>query len=234
MTKRLFFDFALVFLAAGLILAPGFPSVEAAGEGYPTHVVETLKAVLSQAIKNNFPKDGVVNYVEVQGIPGYYWLQVQLYSPSTGAMVTAWAGGPKNGQFFASFSKPHDPMQADLLAGLKVDFADAMANLRKAGLQGALGVTRLEWAGAHGTPNILAWSIRVAGGPIMFPLFIDAQTGKAIPWPRAMDPPNGSDEQLRAIWNRLLNPQPQPAGHKWDPVECMAEIAVTGSCAPQY
>ena len=232
--KRRFFSFFVVFLAATCISAPPSQRVHAADEGYPAHVSATLNAVLDQAHKT-FRKDAVIYMVEVQGVPSLYWLQISLFSPSNGATLTVWVGGPSNGQFSVGMVNPDERFRvpAALTPNFNIDLPDAMAILRKAGLKGSLGVTRLVWAGASGTPPVLAWSIRVAGGPIMFPLFVDAKDGKVLSWQRAMDPPNASDAQLRAAWDTLLHRNQPPNGPRAkDPWECVAEIQETGNCAP--
>jgi hypothetical protein len=64
----------------------------------------------------------------------------------------------------------------------------------------------------------------------MFPLFINTEDGKAIPWRRAMNPPGGSDAQIRAAWDRLTNRvQPQSpggggGGRMMSPMECVVAI----------
>jgi hypothetical protein len=207
------------------------PVVLNAGYDYRTKPV--LKNVLDAARKN--VNDFILTYVEVQGVPNYWWLQYNLYSPSTGTNVGGWSGGPKDGQYSVGHWKIHDPDKRALPVDFKIDFADAMLTLRKAGYRGGLGVTRLEWAGARGTQPELTWSIRVTGGPIMVPLFIDAQSGKAIPWKRAMDPPNASDAQLKEIWDRILNRnQPVSGGSNaaQHAMECVADIQAGGNCPP--
>jgi hypothetical protein len=65
----------------------------------------------------------------------------------------------------------------------------------------------------------------------MFPLYIDAQDGKFIAWQRAMDPPNGSDAQLKAIWDALLNRnKPDPGSPVFNAQQCMAQIQMGGNC----
>jgi hypothetical protein len=92
-----------------------------------------------------------------------------------------------------------------------IDLPDAVAAVQRAGRTHGVGPIYLGRVGARGTPPMLAWTVRVTGGPMMVPVFVDAQTGELIPWQRAMDPPNGSDAQLKAIWDVLINRnQPKP------------------------
>ncbi len=200
--------------------------------GYNYRVKPSLNLVLEAARKNL--KDLVLSYVEIQGVPGYLWLQYQLYSPSTGAIVSGWAGGPNNGKYTVTSWKQHDPTKTPLPTDFKVDFADAMMTLLNTGLKpSGLGVTRLEWAGARGTRAVLAWSIRVGGSPDLAPLFVDAQTGKTIPWQRAMDPVVGNDAQIQA-WRDSFRNQNQPvdgqSNSSYKAMECVAAIQEGLSC----
>jgi hypothetical protein len=76
--------------------APLPPLIENGGYNY--RVKPSLDGVLSAARKN--VKDLVFTNIEIQGVPGYLWLQYHLYSPSTGAIVSGWAGGPNSGKIF--------------------------------------------------------------------------------------------------------------------------------------
>jgi len=230
--KSRFFSFSVVFLAAACVFAQTGQKAQPAGEGIP-HASAAMKNLLDQAHKT-FRRDAVVTSVEVQGVPGLYWLLIDLYSPSNGATMGIWVGGPNDGQFALGHVQPQSATVA-IPPNFNADLPEIMASLRKEGLKGPLDVTRLLWAGASGTPPILAWQIRIAGGtPMFFPLFINAQDGKVIPWQRAMDPPDASDAQLRAAWDRLQHrnrPQTGPNGMSaWD---CVVQIQETGNCAPE-
>jgi hypothetical protein len=219
-----------VLLAASCSFAQKATQVQTAGNPYP-HVSAILNGVLDQAHKT-FRKDAVITWVEVQGSPALYWFQISLYSPSNGATLVAWVGGPQNGQFFAGTTNPDDRFRvpAAILPNFKVDLPDAVASIRKAGFKGALGMTTLRMVGASGTTPLLAWVIEVSDGPPWMALVLDAKDGKFIPIQRAFDPPDGSDAELAAAWNRLINPNPPKAQSPWDPGECLAEIEATGSC----
>jgi hypothetical protein len=191
--------------------------------GYNYDVKPALSQVLAAARKN-LP-DLSFTYVEIQGIPGYLWLQYHLYSPSTGAVVTGYAGGPNSGQYSVTNWKPNDPAQTVLPTNFKVDFADAMRTLQKTGLKPTgLGITRLQWAGATGTPPVLAWSIRVGGTGYLVPLFVDAQTGQVLPWQRAIDPITGNDAQIQA-WRDSFKPPPPPQGQSNSGIQAMECVA---------
>lgn len=201
--------------------APLPPLIENGGYNY--RIKPSLNGVLEAARKNL--KDLVFTYIEIQGIPGNLWLQYHLYSPSTGAIVTGWAGGPSNGKYSVTNWKPHDAAQIALPIDFKVDFADAMAKLQSTGLKPVgLGVTRLEWTGATGTPQLLAWSISVGGNKSMGPMFVDAQSGALIPWQRAIDPPGGSDADIQAMRNAFQNHGQQP-GQSNDSLKAMECVA---------
>lgn len=211
---------------AGFVAPNGLPD-----SYYPGKFPASYKSTLEGARKL-WMKDAVAVHVEVEGAFGIptAWFRFSLYSPSTGNFATYVVGGPMNGQSTFSFIQPIDrPRLGDPLPpGLSVDLPDAIASLRKAGYQGALGVIRLDMSGATGTTPLPAWSIRVGGkSPAFPPVFVDAQTGKFIPVNRMMDPVPGSDAELKAIWDRLLNRnQPEPAkipGHL-EPWECVALI----------
>jgi hypothetical protein len=198
------FGVAVILLGAASLLLARSEVVRAEGSGFP-RAKPYLKVLLDDAHKR-FRKDAVIAKIELQGIPGQAWLGVGLYSPSNGAILSVEVGGPSNGAFRVS---PGTGRAGAPTAGLPLDFnidlPDAIAILRKRGLTGPLGPVYLGMVGATGTQPLLAWTVRVYGGPIMFPLYIDAQDGKFIEWQRAMDPPNGSDAQLKAIWDALLN-----------------------------
>jgi hypothetical protein len=198
---------------------------------YPAKFPASYKATLEGARKL-WMKDAAVVHVEVEGAFGIptAWFRFSLYSPSTGNFATYVVGGPLNGQSTFSFIQPinrprlGDPLPPDL----SVDLPDAIASLRKAGYHGGLGVIRLDMSGATGTRPLPAWSIRVGGKtPAFPPVFVNAQTGKFIPVNRMMDPVPGSDAELKAIWDRLLNrnqPTPTKTPGQLEPWECVALI----------
>jgi hypothetical protein len=196
------FKLPIVLIAVVGAFPPRIQPVQAAADGYP-RAKPYLKILLEDAHKR-FRKDAVITRIELQGAAGIAWLGVGLYSPSNGAILSVQVGGPNNGAYRQSRTAPGN-VSAGLPTDFKVDLPDAVVALRGAGWSGGLGPMYLGMVGASGTPPILAWTLRVTGGPMMFPVFIDAQSGELIAWQRAMDPPNGSDAQLKAIWDKLLN-----------------------------
>jgi hypothetical protein len=203
MTWRVF-GMAVILLGAATLLASRSELVRAEGGGYP-RAKPYLKVLLDDAHKR-FRKDAVIAKIELQGAAGQAWIGVGLYSPSNGAILSVQVGGPNNGAFRVSQTARQTGAGAvGLPLDFNIDLPEAVATLRKRGFTGPLGPVYLGMVGASGTQPLLAWTVRVYGGPIMVPLYIDAQDGKFIAWQRAMDPPNGSDAQLKAIWDALLN-----------------------------
>jgi hypothetical protein len=230
MKWRVFGISVMLVGAASLIVTRG-ELVRAEGTGFPRSK-PYLKVLLDDAHRR-FRKDAVIARIELQGASGQAWLGVGLYSPSNGAILSVQVGGPNNGAFRVSQAAPQTG--ASPAAGLPLDFnvdlPEAIAILRKRGLTGPLGPVYLGMVGASGTQPLLAWTVRVYGGPIMFPLYINAQDGKFIAWQRAMDPPNGSDAQLKAIWDALLNRnQPDRNGPVFNAQQCIAQIQMGGDC----
>lgn len=217
--------------AASLLVAHG-DWARAEGAGYP-RAKPYLRVLLDDAHKR-FRKDAVLARIELQGVPGQAaWLGVGLYSPSNGMILSVEVGGPHNGASRVSQAAPQTGSGAvGLPLDFNIDLPEAIAILRKRGLTGPLGPVYLGMVGASGTQPLLAWTVRVYGGPIMFPLYIDAQDGKFIAWQRAMDPPNGSDAQLQAIWDALLN-RNKPADRNspvFNAQQCIAQIQMGGDC----
>jgi hypothetical protein len=191
----------LLIVVIGVVAPRNQPAL-AATDGYP-RAKPYLKILLDDAHKR-FRRDAVITRIELQGAAGVAWLGVGLYSPSNGAILGVQVGGPNNGAYRQSQTAPGN-YGAGLPTDFKVDLPDAVVALRNAGWSGGIGPMHLGMVGASGTSPILAWTLRVTGWPMMFPAFIDAQSGQLIAWQRAMDPPNGSDAQLKAIWDVLLN-----------------------------
>jgi hypothetical protein len=223
------FKLTIVFLALAGVLLLRLQPVQAAADGYP-RAKPYLKILLDDAHRR-FRKDAVITRIELQGGAGVAWLGVGLYSPSNGAILSVEVGGPNNGAYRVSSAAPHAGVSSGLPIDFNLDLPDAIATLRKGGWNGALGPVYLGMVGATGTVPLLAWTFRVNGGPMMFPIFINAQDGQFIPWPQAMDPPNGSDAQLQRIWDALLN-RHAPNGNNgsyWTP-EKVNECAFMGAC----
>lgn len=196
------FKLSILLIAIACIFSPRNQPAQAATDGYP-RAKPYLQILLDDAHKR-FRKDAVITRIELQGAAGVAWLGVGLYSPSNGAILGVQVGGPNNGAYRISSATPGNAAAA-LPTDFKVDLPDAIAALRKGGWNGALGPVYLGMVGATGTQPLLAWTFRVSDGPMMFPIYINAQDGHFIAWPRAMDPPNGSDAQLKRIWDALLN-----------------------------
>ena len=209
--------------STGFIAPSGLPDSYYPGK-FPSSYTATLEGA-----RKLWMKDAVAVHVEVEGSYGIPtgWFRFDLYSPSTGNFATYTVGGPMNGQSTFSVIQPinrsrlGDPLPTDLI----VDLPTAIASLRKAGYNGSLGVIRLDMSNATGVKPQPAWSIRVGGKtPAFPPVFVNAETGKFIPVNLMMDPVPGSDAELKAIWDRLLN-RNQPQGKKpgqLEPWECVA------------
>jgi|SRR5579872_7143519 len=174
------------FLAvAGILVSPLSLLAQVPDSYYPGNFPSTYKTVLAGARKLWRP-DAVVTYVEVQGAFGFpqAWLRFDLCSPSVGFTATYTVGGPLNGQSTFSYVQPYNRNRigAALPPDIDVDLTAAIASIRKAGYNGALGLIRLHMAGATGTQLLSAWAIRVGGQKITFPpLFINAHDA---PWTR--------------------------------------------------
>ncbi|MBZ5605200.1 MAG: hypothetical protein LAO79_23120 [Acidobacteriia bacterium] len=216
-------------LAGFLTIAPGLLA-QLPDSYYPGNFPGEYKKTIEGARKL-WMKDAVVTHVEVEGQWGVptAWFRFDLYSPSTGFFATYTVGGPRNGQSTFSYIQPINRMRLGepLPPDLKVDLPEAIATLRKAGFHGGLGVIRVDMNGATGTQPLPSWSIHVGGkGPMYPPLFINAVDGKFIPVARAMDPPHGSDAELKAIWDKLLHRVPPPdvqPGHT-SPSDCVVML----------
>jgi hypothetical protein len=209
--------------------------------GYPSHVSATMATVLAGARKQ-WIKDAEINSIELQWYPPNvpdssraYWLRFTIYSPSVRSTCWVTVGGPINGNTFCG-SPDTGPINRSLPAlppSFSVDLPDVIASIRHAGMGGPLGSVQLRMVGATGTPLLPAWAIAVVGGPAWAQLYINAQDGKVIPWQRAMDPPSGSDAQLKAAWDSILN-RNKPAGQGdagYKAMECVVEIQETGNCS---
>jgi hypothetical protein len=220
---------SFLVVAATLFAPISLPAPIVPDSYYPGNFQATYKSVLEGARKL-WRKDAVITFAELQGafgIPQAWW-RFDLYSPSINFAATYTVGGPLNGQSTFSYIQPYqrkgigDPLPPEI----NVNLPAAIASLRKAGFNGALGLIRLHMAGATGTQPLPAWSIRVGGkSPTYPPVFINAQDGKFIPVSRAMDPAPGSDAELRAIYGRAMQ-RIQSGGRNasLDALECLAML----------
>ena len=118
------------------------------------------------------------------------------------------------------------------LPEFKLDLPDAIALIRRAGLKDSLNSLELRMVGAAHTTPLAAWMIATRGAKTLYPIPVDAQTGAVIPWQRVFDPPQWTDAQMKAAWDRVLNRnQPKPYDpYARDPGECVIEIIQVGHC----
>lgn len=215
------------------------PVVGAGGPVYPSHVSATMASVVAESRKRGMT-DAVTTSIELQWYPPNvpdsvktYWLKFAVYSPSTRIQCTVDIGGPNSGNPFCGspMTGPIDRSLPPLPASFNLDLPDFIAFVRHAGMQGPIQSLQLRMAGASATPKFPAWVLQVPDGPSWVPLFVNAQDAKVVSWQRAMDPPNGSDEQLREIYGRLLNrTQPGRGNSGYNAMECVVEIQETGNC----
>ena len=77
----------------------------------------------------------------------------------------------------------HDSSTIDhaLPASIKLDLPEAIAYLRHVGLKDRLFFVKLVIVGAANTQPRAAWTIASLAHPGLFPIALDAQTGKIIP-----------------------------------------------------
>jgi hypothetical protein len=208
----------------------------------PIRVPATVGNVLAQARKT-WRKDAVAVMVELNRYPGgaetantVYWLTVRMQSPSNRALRQIQVGGPNDGDIF-DWPAPRNPAERAVEGGLpdfKLDLQDAIGVLRHAGLKDGFATVNLRMVGATGTAPIAAWTFLAQSAQALYPLAVDAQTGKIVPWQRAFDPPQWTDAKMKEIWDRVLN-RNQPQNKPYDPYarepgECVIEIAQVGHC----
>jgi hypothetical protein len=195
-------------ITAGCVLVALSQQIQTGGNGIP-RANPYLNMLLNDA-RQKWRKDAVITRVQLEGIQNVAgWLGVELYSPSNGGIMSVEVGGPNNGAESFAQATPANGINAlttPLPTAVNVDLPDAIASIRRANLNGPLGASYLGMVGATDTQPILAWTIHVSNGSfIEAPVFVDAKSGKFIPWKRAMDPPNGTDAQIAAAWNALFN-----------------------------
>lgn len=196
------------------------PVVGSDPPAYPSHVNSTMANVLAESRRRGM-LDAVPIYIKLQWYPPNvpdsaktYWLKLAVYSPSSRVECSVDTGGPNSGNPLCSPVNGYQAAVKEALPGkVNVDLPDLVASIRQGGLRGPIGSLELRMAGATGTAHFPAWVIELAGGPAWVPLFVNAQDGTVISWERAMDPPNGSDAQLSAIYGQLLN-RNQPTHQK--------------------
>ena len=130
--------------------------------------------------------------------------------------------------------EPPDPSGSTidhaLPASIKIDLPQAIAFLRHVGLKDRLFLVTLQMVGAANTQPLAAWTIASLADRSLFPLALDAQTGKVIPWVRAYNPPPFTDKQMYDAWNQVLHPPkpgPNPAQQHLD---CFMSVQEYGYC----
>jgi len=202
------FAISVAFVAAACVLTSPGQQIQTGSNGIP-RANPYLKMLLNDA-RQKWRKDAIITKVELEGVQNVAgWLGVELYSPSNGGIMNVEIGGPNNGAESYAQATPANgihTLTAPLPTSVNVDLPDAIAYIRKAGLNGPLGASYLGMVGAIGTQPILAWTVHVSSGSfIEAPVFVNANDGKFIPWQRAMDPPDGTDAQIAAAWNALFH-----------------------------
>jgi len=107
---------------------------------------------------------------------------------------------------------------------------DAIAFLRHAGLKDQLFFVKLVMVGAANTQPLAAWTIASLADRSLFPIALDAQTGKIIPWVRAYNPPPFTDAQMRAAWNQVLHPPSSNGNNAQKNLDCFMAVQEFGFC----
>jgi hypothetical protein len=60
--------------------------------------------------------------------------------------------------------------------------------------------------------------------PGLFPIALDALTGKIIPWVRAYNPPPFTDKQMHDGWERVLDPPKPGSNNAQQHLECFLSV----------
>ena len=241
MESRVLIRFALLgLLWAGLAAAPLVQTAQAQGTPIPGNINATMARILATARKN-WHADAIITSVEMKWYPTddldapgvMHWLEIQANSPSTGARRYFYVGKPYDGTV-TDEPPDHDGSTIDhaLPASIALDLPAAVAYLRKVGLKDRLSIVKLEMVGAANTQPLAAWTIASLADPGLFPIALDAQTGKIIPWVRAYNPPAFTDKQIHDAWEQVLHPPKPGSNNAQQHLDCFMAVQEFGFCVP--
>ena len=240
MGSRHWFRFGLLAaFCAGIIVAAPVHSAPLAPTPIPSNINATMASILATARKN-WHADAILTSVDLKWYPDenvddtkvtMHWLEIQANSPSTGARRYFYIGGTSAGTVV---DEPPDQSSSTidhaLPASVKLDLPQAIAFLRRVGLKDRLFLVRLEMVGAANTQPLAAWTIASLADPNLFPLALDAQTGKVIPWVRAYNPPPFTDKQMHDAWQQVLHPPKPGPNNAQAHLECFMSVQEYGYC----
>jgi hypothetical protein len=222
-------------LMASIVIVP---AARAAGAPIPSHVNQTMANILSGARKS-WHADAIITSVEMKWYPTddlegantMHWLEIQANSPSTGARRYFYIGAPYDGKVVDEpVDRDSSTIDHALPPSIKLDLPDAIAFLRHAGLKDQLFFVKLVMVGAANTQPLAAWTIASLADRSLFPIALDAQTGKIIPWVRAYNPPPFTDAQMRAAWNQVLHPPSSNGNNAQKNLDCFMAVQEFGFC----
>ena len=230
----------LALLWTGFIAVPAVQPAQAQGTPFPSNINATMARILATARKS-WHADAIVTSVEMKWYPTddldapgvMHWLEIQVNSPSTSARRYFYVGKPYDGMV-TDEPPDHDSSTIDhaLPASIKVDLPAAIAYLRKVGLKDRLVFVTLVMVGAAKTPPLAAWTIASLNDPNLFPLVLDAQTGKIISWVRAYNPPPFTDKEMYDAWQKVLNPPKPGPNNAQQHLDCFMAVQEFGFCVP--
>jgi hypothetical protein len=230
----------LVLVWAGIATAASVQPARAQGTPIPTNVNATMARILATARKS-WHADAIITSVEMKWFPTddldapgvLHWLEIQVNSPSTSARRYFYVGKPYDGNVVDE-PPDHDSSTIDhaLPASIKLDLPQALAFLRHVGLKDRLFFVKLVMVGAANTQPLAAWTIASLADPGLFPIALDAQTGKIIPWVRAYNPPPFTDKQIHDAWEQVLHPPKQGSNSAQQHLDCFMSVQEFGFCVP--
>jgi hypothetical protein len=230
----------LVSLWTGFAAAGTVQPALAQGTPIPGNINATMARILATARKS-WHADAIVTSVEMKWYPTddldapdvMHWLVIAVNSPSTGARRFYDIGKPYDGEIDDS-PPDHDSSTIDhaLPASIKLDLPQAITFLRHAGLKDRLFFVKLVMVGAANTQPLAAWTIASLADSSLFPIALDAQTGKIIPWVRAYNPPPFTDAQMRAAWEQVLHPPKPGSNNAQQHLDCFMAVQEFGFCVP--
>jgi hypothetical protein len=228
----------LVLVWAGIAAVTPVQPAWAQGTPIPNNVNATMARILATARKS-WHADAIVTSVEMKWFPTddldapgvMHWLEIQVNSPSTGARRYFYVGKPYDGTM-VNEPPDHDGSTIDhaLPAIINLDLPQALAYLRHAGLKDRLFFVKLEMVGAANTQPLAAWTIASLADPGLFPIVLDAQTGKIIKWERAYNPPPFTDKDIYAAWQKVLHPLKPGPNSAQQHLDCFMSVQEFGFC----
>jgi hypothetical protein len=228
----------LVLVWAGIVSAASVQPACAQGTPIPSNVNATMARILDTA-RRSWHADAIITSLEMQWFPTddvdapgvMHWLGIEVNSPSTGARRYFYVGKPYDGNVVDQ-PPDRDSSTVDhaLPAVIKLDLPQALAFLRHAGLKDRLFFVKLEMVGAANTQPLAAWTIASLADPGLYPIALDAQTGKVIPWVRAYNPPPFTDKQMRDAWQQVLHPPRPGSNNAQQHLDCFLSVQEFGFC----